>query len=141
MEFFNHIHCKYTGIKGFVKAYEDGLRYRYMIQEEAYKRAKILIFWQKYGLSATKEAYGVSRATLYRWRKKLEQGQGKVGSLNKKPTAPKRKRQRIIDPNVKEFIIHQRTLYPRIGKEKLAKLLKEEGIASLSVTYRRKDHQ
>jgi len=34
MEFFNHIHCKYTGIKGFVNLYEDGLKYR-MITEKA----------------------------------------------------------------------------------------------------------
>jgi transposase-like protein len=127
MEFFNHIHCKYTGIKGFVKVYEDGLRYRYMIQEEALKRAKILIFWQKYGLDATKEAYGVSRATLYRWKRNLKQGQGRLESLNKKPTIPKRKRQRIVDIALKEFIIQQRTLYPRLGKEKLARILKEKG--------------
>jgi hypothetical protein len=35
MEFFNRIHCKYTGIKGFIKVYEDGLRYRYTITKKA----------------------------------------------------------------------------------------------------------
>ena len=61
-----------------------------------------------------------------------KKSQGKLESLNKKSTIPKRKRKRIVDSAVKKFIIHQRAIHPRLGKEKLAKLLKEEGIASIS---------
>ena len=53
MEFFNHIHCKYTGIKGFLTVYNDGLRYRYMITERAKYKAKVSVFWEKHGLEAT----------------------------------------------------------------------------------------
>ena len=132
MEFFNHIHCKYTGIKGFVKMYEDSLRYRYMIQEIAIKRAKILLFWQKYGLKATIDAYGVKRLTLFLWKKKLKEGNGRLESLNNKSRTPKNKRKRIIDKEVEEFIIKQRKIYPRLGKEKIAELLEQEGIKKIS---------
>ena len=36
MEFFNHIHCQYAGVKGFVKFYTDALRYRYVITQKAF---------------------------------------------------------------------------------------------------------
>ena len=32
------IHCKYSGIKGFVKLYEYGLKWRHMITEKANKQ-------------------------------------------------------------------------------------------------------
>jgi len=34
MEFFNHIHCKYTGIRGIVGIYNDCLKHQYMIQKK-----------------------------------------------------------------------------------------------------------
>ena len=34
------IHCKYTGIKGFLTVYDHAVRYRYMITETAKKRMK-----------------------------------------------------------------------------------------------------
>jgi hypothetical protein len=45
MEFFNHIHCKYTGIRGIVTLYNDYLKYQYMIQEKTKKRAEIVCFF------------------------------------------------------------------------------------------------
>ena len=132
MEFFNHIHCKYTGIRGFLKVYNDGLRFRYMIREEAIRKVKILTFWKKYGLEATIEAFKVKRSTLYLWQKKLKENKGRIEALNNKSRVPKNKRKRIIDPKVKEFIIQQRNKHPRLGKEKLALLLKQERIANLS---------
>jgi len=36
MEFFNHIHCKYTGIRGFVTLYNDYLRYQDLKLEFAF---------------------------------------------------------------------------------------------------------
>ncbi len=44
MEFFNHIHCKYTGIRGFVTPYNDYLKYQYMIQDKAKKRLRLSTF-------------------------------------------------------------------------------------------------
>ena len=42
MAFYNHWHCKFTGIIGFVNLYEDGLKYR-MLTEKAKYKAKILL--------------------------------------------------------------------------------------------------
>lgn len=108
------------------------IRFRDMIKEEAIKRAKILTFWQKHGLEAAKEAFDVSRATLFRWQRKLKETKGKLEGLNKKPTVPKNKRKRIVDPKVSGFIVSQRKIHPRLGKEKLTVLLKEENIVDLS---------
>jgi len=41
MEFYNHIHYKYTGIKGFLTVYNDGLKYKYMITEKVNFYGKI----------------------------------------------------------------------------------------------------
>jgi len=65
MEFFNHIHCKYTGIKGFLAVYNDALRYQYMLTEKAKLKAKVLIFWEKHGLEAALDAFPHKRSTLY----------------------------------------------------------------------------
>ena len=132
MEFFNHIHCQYAGVKGFVKFYTDALRYRYMIKEEAKKRTAILAFWQKHGLQATMDAYGVSRATLFLWKKKLRESGGKLESLNNKSRVPKNKRKRIVEPEVERFIIEQRRICPRLGKDKIAELLEREKMGKKS---------
>jgi hypothetical protein len=66
MEFFNHIHCKYTGIKGFIKVYNDAIKYRYMITPKALAKAKVLIFWEKHGLEATLDAFPLSFARATR---------------------------------------------------------------------------
>lgn len=76
--------------------YERVLRFRYMITEQAKRRAKILAFWERYGTETTKEAFGTSRRTLFRWQKELEKSLGKLEGLNPIPTVPKNKRKRRI---------------------------------------------
>ncbi|RLA85508.1 MAG: hypothetical protein DRG31_02835, partial [Deltaproteobacteria bacterium] len=58
------------GIRGFYRLAKLGQLWD-MIPEEAQYRLKVLRFWKKYGLEATREAFGVSRRTLYRWQAKL----------------------------------------------------------------------
>lgn len=64
MVFYQKIHCKYTGVKGFVNLYEDGLKYR-MLTEKAKHKARILVFWEKHGIQATLDAFPVKRPTLF----------------------------------------------------------------------------
>ena len=125
---------KYRDTRGFVVAAERGIRLRYMIQEIAQKRAVILSFWKKYGLAATREAYRVSRPTLFRWQAKLKETRGKLEGLNKGSTAPKNKRRRIIPLAVADFIIKERKYDPQLSKDKLAILLKTDGIAFYSAS-------
>ena len=125
---------KFKGTKGWISTWERVIRFRDMIQEIAKKRATILTFWCKYGLAATREAYGVSRPTLYRWQAKLKETKGKLEGLNKGSTAPKTKRRRIIPLIVQNFIIHERQYDPTLSKDKLAVLLKRDGVASYSAS-------
>jgi transposase InsO family protein len=104
-----------------------------MITQEAKKRARILSFWRKYGPLATKDAFKVSKATLYRWHTALHKAGGKLEALNPKSTAPKHRRKRVIPDSVKTLILAERRR-ERIGKEKLAVLLKEDGIGTYSAS-------
>lgn len=123
---------KTKGIKGIVGIYNDALRFRYMITEQAKERCRILAFWDKHGDEAAKEAFKVSRATLFRWQKYLKEGGGKLEALNSKSTVPKRRRKRVIPDAVKNFIINERKYDRRLSKDKLSILMKEDGVAALS---------
>lgn len=124
-------HNKTRGIRGIVAVYNDALRYRDMITNSAQERVRILVFWKKHGDMATKEAFKVSRPTLFRWQKSLNKGSGKLEALNPQSTAPKNKRRRIIPKSVEDIIRGERE-WEKIGKEKLARLLKEDGIGVYS---------
>ena len=124
MEFFNHQHCKFTGIKGFVNLYEDGLKYR-MLTEKAKYKAKVLVFWEKHGLEATIDAFPVKRSTLFEWKRQLKEGQGKLIALNEKKRTPKHTRKRDWPFEVRQKIkeIRRDPLHPNLGPEKIYPLL------------------
>jgi transposase InsO family protein len=120
------IQSKYRGIRGFVTCYNDALRFRYMITEQAKHRAHILIFWEKHGLRATLDAFPVQRSTLYAWKQRWEQGGKKFEALNAKKTIPNTKRRRRWPPEVVAEIRRLRMpdVHPNLGSEKLHPLLK-----------------
>ena len=130
MRIFN----KFKGTKGFISTWERVIRFRYMITEQAKQRCRILAFWEKYGTEATKEAFRVSRPTLFRWQRELKANLGKLEALNKKSTAPKNRRKRIVPEEVKNFIIKERKFDPRLSKDKLSVLMREDGVADLSAS-------
>ena len=125
---------KWKDTKGFLVAAERGRRFRHMITPIAIKRTQILTFWQKYGDQATKEAFNVSRPTLYRWQAKLEATGGKLEGLNKQSTTPKNKRKRLIPQAVEDLILKERQFDPQLSKDKLAVLLAEDKVATLSAS-------
>jgi len=122
MAFYHKIHCKYTGVKGFLHAYEDGLRYR-MLTEKAKYKAKVLVFWEKHGLQATMDAFPVKRPTLFLWKKKLKESGGKLISLNDKKRTPKTTRKRLWPFEIRQEIKQLRTAHPNLGPEKTYPLL------------------
>jgi len=130
MAYFN----KFRGTKGFITMWERVIRFKYMITEEAKERCRILAFWEKHGDAATTEAFKVSRRTLFRWQKNLEKSLGKLEGLNKGSTARKRRNKREIPEKVKEFILNERKFDPHLSKDKLAVLMKEDGVADLSAS-------
>ena len=61
-----------------------------MLTDKAKHKLKVIAFWQKYGLPATKDAFAVKERTLYHWKRKLKQGGGVAESLNDKSKRPQR---------------------------------------------------
>jgi hypothetical protein len=124
---------KFKDTKGFITLWEYTLRFRYMITDEAKRRMKILAFWEEWGEAATKKA-DVSRPTLFRWQKELKAGRGKLEALNLKSHAPHTRRKRIVPKTIEDFIIKERQM-ERIGKDKLAVLMREDGVAEFVSFY------
>lgn len=121
--------------KGFAKAADSALKWRSMRNKtEVERRIKILKFWNIHGLEATNDAFGVSRATLFRWQQVLDSSRGNVATLDPKSTAPKQKRVRSIPRDLEQTIIDWRTKRPRIGGKKLVPLLEKQGFR-VSVPY------
>ena len=119
------IHCKYTGVKGSLKLYEYGLKWRRMITEKAKHKARVLAFWEKYGLDATIEAFEVKERTLYYWKSQLKKGGGKITALNEKSKSPHNVRKREWPWQIKAEIRRIREEHPNLGKNKVYKPLKE----------------
>lgn len=114
----------FRGTKGWLSMYESVIRFRYMRnQKEVERRVKILGFWSEHGEGAARDAFDVSRRTLYRWKKSLSDAQGKLPSLDPKSTSPKTRRSRIYDPAYLEKVISLRRAHRKLGKSKLAVLL------------------
>jgi hypothetical protein len=114
MRIFN----KFRGTKGWLWLYERQLQLACMHnQQEAEQRLRVLIFWEKHGDEATMEAFSISRRTLYRWQELLRKNEGKLVALDKKSTAPKKKRVRIIPVELVERIITLRRDHHRHREE------------------------
>ena len=105
-------------VKGFLAVADRGL-YWDMICKSAEERLKVLQFWERHGLLATQEAFGVSRRTLFAWRAQLRRGRGKPHTLAPQSTRPKRLRRRSWPVPLIEQIRSLRAEHPNLGKEKL----------------------
>lgn len=101
-------------------------------------RIKVLKFYDCYGAAATREAFVVSRSTVYLWKQKLKQSHGRLEALAPKSKAPNTRRRRETNELVTSFIVNERIKHPRLGKDKLAELLKpfclQQGIVCPSVS-------
>jgi transposase InsO family protein len=91
--------------------------------KEAERRERILIFWKKYGLDATKDAFDVGRSTLFLWKKKQ-----KKGDLEPKSKRPKNVRQPVTPFHIVDTVSQYRRVFPFLGKDKLEKIIKDIGI-------------
>lgn len=108
---------KFAGNKEVVRLWEEGLENPVQIH-----RAWVLSFWKKHGTEATREAFKISKRTLFRWQSMAE-----LGALAPRSTVPKKKRRRETPQSVSDFIIKQRTEHHKLGKEKIQVLLKAQG--------------
>ena len=95
-------------------------------QEVIDYRFKIIRFSEKYGIAAAMEAFDVSRATIFNWKKLIKtddpQKQG-IANLAPKSTRPHHFRKSALDIWYYEQIADLRHQHPRLGKAKLKPLL------------------
>lgn len=129
-------------IRGYAFQYNrDNMKFiqslvRYNQSEVGQVRKEILTFSDKHGVKATIDAYGISRRTLFRWRKKLKTSYGKLDSLIPESTKPHTLRIMLTHPKIITFIRKLREQYSHLGKEKIKPLLdeycKQEGLQTIS---------
>ena len=110
----------------------------YTKHPEVEEKIKILTFFDKYGLSTTKDAYSVGRSTIFWWKKKIKDGNGSLLGLINKSTKPYNTRRMFVEPQILEFIKSLREKYPRLGKEKIKILLddhcRKNNIKNISIS-------
>ncbi len=118
---------KYGHCAGFSRMYNYGLKHFNpydMITKEAKTRLKILKYWKKYGLEATRDAFGAKRSTLFYWQKKYKDSGYKLSSLNPGKTIRKNLNKRNINPLILKEIKRLRLVEcPNMGKAKVKKNL------------------
>lgn len=98
---------------------------RFSSSDTAKFRQGVIEFHKKYGTQATKDAFGVSKATIYRWRGKYLKEKKESTSLIPISRKPKRVREMQTDYRIVSFIKTLREEHPRIGKEKIYPLLSD----------------
>jgi transposase InsO family protein len=95
------------------------------LNSPAVLREQILVFFAQYGLQASIDAYHVSKATIYRWRKLYLTSYKEPASLIPKSRAPINRRTMRVNYRIVDFIKDIRKERGRIGKEKIKPLLDE----------------
>jgi len=95
-----------------------------MVTEKAKHKAKVISFFESYGLKATMEAFGIKERTIYFWKKQLKQGGGKLEALNEKSKRPKSIRKRNWPEEIANEIRRLRKDHPNLGKDKIHLFLK-----------------
>lgn len=101
-------------------------------------RLKTINLFDKYGLNPTKEAFDVSRSSIYSWKNKLKSSNGRLFSLINRLRRPHNTRRMYIDVKIYNFIENLRKKYPRLSKDKIKPLLDEycieNDVTSVSVS-------
>jgi len=79
-------------------------------------RLKVIDFFERHGADVTRDAFGVARATVYLWRKKLKEAGFDARVLIPGSRAPIRRRQKEWHPEIVEYIKKRRWENPRLGQ-------------------------
>jgi transposase len=103
-------------------------------------RLRCIQLLERCGWKAVKTAFpGVSRASVYRWRRVYIQNGRKINSLVPRSTRPHKLRQMVVPKGVLGFIKEIREKYPHLSKYKIKPFLdvwcKEQGHKTYSVSW------
>jgi len=113
------------GVRGYHSVMDRQEYVNHPRRDEIEHRLKVIKFFDKHGLVATREAFGVCRATVYAWKKRLKEAGGDLVALASQSRAPKRKRPREVSKEVVQFILSYRTQRPGVGKVTIKSALDE----------------
>jgi len=80
------------------------------------KRLEIIKFFDEFGAEATRRAFHKSRSTIYLWKQKVKEANGKLSALTPGNKTPIHKRKRIVHPFIEDFIIKYRNVHPGADK-------------------------
>lgn len=80
-------------------------------------RLHAIEFSKLYGIAAATDAFSVSRSTLLSWKKKFRESGGLLNALAPASRAPKKRRLRVVNKPIEQFIIDYRILHPGVGKD------------------------
>jgi transposase len=108
--------------------------------DKAKIKLRAIELFESSGLEATQLAFpGISRRTIYRWRKKYFESGKKLKSLLPISTKPKSVREMVVPYQVLGFIKQLRKKYPRISKYKIKSFLdifcEENNLSKYSVSW------
>ena len=96
------------------------------LSRRARQRLQWIEHYQRHGnKSLTCRYFGISRPTLDRALKRYRPE--RLASLEDRPSRPRRTRQPTWSPQLAEAVCAERERYPRWGKEKIARLLRDQG--------------
>lgn len=111
-------HLSRIGYATVMKTVANTLKFEQ--SEPAKFRLTVLEHTKHFSWHSASHAYHVSRATIFRWRKRMD---GRLISLVPKSTRPHRTRRMIVDERLLALLRTLRDTYGNIGKEKLKPLL------------------
>jgi putative transposase len=96
------------------------------LSREAKHRLKILDYGRTHTVAATCRHFGIARSTYYRWAKRYDPQH--LPFLENRPSRPRRCRRPTWTPAQAAAVRQARETHPRWGKDKLAVVLRREGI-------------
>src|SRR5882762_2064134 len=97
--------------------------------KELSREARTRLAWMDfYGRSSnvarTCRHFGISRQTFYRWRRRYDPQN--LATLEERSHRPQRRRQATWSASLAERVLALRLRYPRLGKDKLAVLIRQQ---------------
>lgn len=108
--------------------------------DKAQLKLRVIEVFERSGMEATRLAFpGVSRRTIYRWRKRYLESGKRLISLLPITTKPHKTREMYVPSKILGFIKELRKKYPRLSKYKIKVFLdifcKENNLAKYSVSW------
>ena len=100
------------------------------VQEIIYHRVKVIEFFDEFGLDASKKAFKVGRSTIYSWKQRLNDSDGKLSLLAPKSKASKSRSRRVVKQEHIDFIRDYRHEHPGVDKVTIKSVLDAVCIAT-----------